>query len=129
MDVVEIENLRLRCVIGVREEERRDRSDVVIGLRIGVLIPDGVDDVDAVWNYRVPTKAVIAAVEGSDYVTVERLAWEIAKVIVVEHGAPFVEVHVSKPGALRFADAVGVRIQRRIEDFPTAACGIGGGRA
>jgi hypothetical protein len=55
------------------------------------------------------------------------LAWEIARVVVVEHGAPFVEVHVSKPGALRFADAVGVRIQRRTEDFPAAARGIGGG--
>jgi FolB domain-containing protein len=120
MDVIEIEGLRLRCVIGVRAEERRDRSDVVVDLRIGTSVPDDPDDLDAVgavWDYRIPTKAVIAAVEASRFQTVERLAWEIARVIVVDHGAPCVDVRVAKPGALRFADTVAVRIRRQRQDF------------
>ena len=123
VDVIEIEALRLRCVVGVRSEERRDRSDVVVDLRIGTSVPDGVDDVEALWDYRAPTKAVIAAVEGSTFRTVERLAWEIARVVVVDHGAPWVEVRVRKPGALRFADMVGVRISRRSQDFTASVAG------
>ena len=35
MDMIEIDNLRLRCVIGFSPHERKDKQDVVISLRIG----------------------------------------------------------------------------------------------
>jgi len=118
MDLIEIEGLRLRCVIGVRAEERRDRCDVVIDLAVGTDIAAAVnhDTVEAVWNYRTATKAIISLVEQSQFYTVERLAGEIARVVLVEHGAPFVRVRVRKPGALRFADTVGVSIERSRAD-------------
>lgn len=65
------------------------------------------DCVEAVWNYRTATKAIIAHVEVSAYLTVEKLASEIARIVVVEHAAPWVQVRVHKPGALRFAGSVG----------------------
>jgi len=34
MDIIEIDNLRLRCVIGFSEHERKDKQDVVISLRL-----------------------------------------------------------------------------------------------
>ncbi|WP_232831931.1 dihydroneopterin aldolase [Nocardiopsis sp. FIRDI 009] len=119
MDVVEIDGLRLRCVIGCTDEERRDRSDVVIGLRIGADARNaGRSDVLAdAWNYRTPTKGVIRVVEGRTWFTVEALATEIARVLVTEHDAPHVRVRVHKPGALRFADSVGVVIERTPADF------------
>jgi FolB domain-containing protein len=57
-DVIEIDELRLRCLIGVNREERRDRQDVVISLRIGTDARPAavIDCVDAVWNYRTVTK-------------------------------------------------------------------------
>ncbi len=73
MDLIEIDGLRLRCVIGCREEERRDRSDVVIDLAIGTgarPAGDSADLADA-WDYRVAAKAVIAEVEASACFTVE----------------------------------------------------------
>lgn len=118
-DVIEIDELRLRCVIGVNREERRDRQDVVISLRIGTdARPAAVTDrMDAVWNYRTGTKAIIAHVESSTYLTVEKLASEIARIVVVDHAAPWVRVGVHKPGALRFAGSVGLVIYRRPGDF------------
>ena len=118
-DVLEVDELRLRCVIGVNCEERRDRQDVVISLRIGTdARPAAVTDcVDAVWNYRTATKAIIAHVESSRYLTVEKLASEIARIVVVDHAAPWVWVGVHKPGALRFAVSVGLVIYRRPGDF------------
>ncbi len=118
-DVIEIDELRLRCIIGVNREERRDRQDVVIGLRVGTDARRAAacDCLDAVWNYRTATKAVVAHVECSAYLTVETLASEIARIVVVDHYAPWVQVRVHKPGALRFAGSVGVVIYRRPGDF------------
>ncbi|WP_338676602.1 dihydroneopterin aldolase [Streptomyces sp. SCSIO 30461] len=124
MDTIEIDDLLLRCVIGVRAEERRDRSDVVIGLRIAAdTRPAATSDaIEHAWNYRTAVKAVIALVEKSSFHTVEALADAIARCLVA-HGTPHVQVTVHKPGALRFARTVGVRIERRAADYPRAAAG------
>lgn len=134
VDLIEIGGLRLRCVIGCRDEERRDRSDVVIDLTIGAdtrpaAASDGLADA---WNYRTPIKAIIGHVEDSAYRTVEALATAIARILIIDHGAPHVRVRAHKPGALRFTDTVGVVIERRTADFAAtglARAGSAGGSA
>ena len=119
MDIIEIDNLRLRCIIGFSEHERKDKQDVIINLRIGAdMRRAGVtDNPDDALNYRTVTKAIIKQVEASQYTLVEKLATEIARICVVEHGAGWVQVRVHKPGALRFSDSVGVVIERTPDDF------------
>lgn len=123
MDHIEIEGLHLRCVIGVSAEERRDRSDVVIDLWVGMDVRPATmsDAIDDAWNYRTVTKAIIAHVEQSEYRTVEALAGAVARICVVEYGAPYVRARVHKPGALRFARTVGVSIDRRPIDYLNAS--------
>lgn len=118
MDLIEIDHLRLRCLIGFSPHERKDKQDVVISLRIGcdMRAAGESDNPDDAFNYRTVTKAIIQHVEQSEYLLVEKLANEIAR-IVIQHGAPYVQVRVHKPGALRFADSVGVLIERRPEDY------------
>ena len=130
MDMIEIDGLRLRCVLGVGAEERRDRQDVVVDLAVGTDADQAValDGLDSVWNYRTAAKAVVAHVESSSCRTVERLAAEIARLLVVEHAAPYARVRVRVPGALRFADMVGVVLERRRADYRTPA-GAGAGVA
>jgi len=126
MDEIEIDGLRLRCVIGCNDEERRDRSDVVIDLRIRTNTRPTMrsDRLQDAWNYRTPTKAIIRAVQGGhSWNTVEALATEIARIVVVDHSAPYVRVRVHKPGALRFADSVGVMVERVPQDFPISLPG------
>ena len=122
MDLIEIDGLRLRCVIGCRAEERRDRSDVVIDLRIGTdgRRAGGSDDLADAWDYRAAAKAVIAEVEASACFTVEALATRVARVVVAGCGAPYARVRVRKPGALRFADTAGLVIERTPADFADA---------
>jgi len=129
MDLIEIDELRVRCVLGVTAEERRDRQEVLIGLRVGVDARPAMaaDGVESVWDYRTAAKAVIARVESSRWYTVERLAGEVARVCV-GLGARYVMVRVDKPGALRFARSVGLVIERRQQDFPDLA-GAGAGSA
>jgi FolB domain-containing protein len=119
MDFIEIGSLRLRCVIGCSEEERRDRCDVVVDLRVGTDARPAAasDDVADAWNYRTPVKAIIAHVEVSAYRTVEALATAIAHILITDFGAPYAWVRVCKPGALRFADTVGVVIERDPADL------------
>jgi FolB domain-containing protein len=122
MDMVEIDGLRLRCIIGCTDEERRDRQDVVLDLRIDVdaRAAGRTDRLDDAWNYRTPTKSVIRAVEGRTWFTVEALAAAVARIIVVDHGAHKARVRVHKPGALRFADSVGLVLERARADFAAA---------
>jgi FolB domain-containing protein len=119
MDMIEIDNLRLRCLIGFSPHERTDRQDVVISLRIGADMRRAgeSDNPDDAFNYRTVTKAIIQHVESSQYFLVEKLASEIARICVVDYGAPYVQVRVHKPGALRFSDSVGVVIERRPDDY------------
>jgi FolB domain-containing protein len=122
MDLIEVEGLRLRCVIGCTAEERRGRSDVVIDMTIGTdAMPAAASDnlADAL-DYRAAAKAVIAGVEGSEYFTVEALITQIARIVVCDQRAPWVRVRVRKPGALRFADTVGLVLERTQADFAAA---------
>lgn len=118
MDIIEIDALRLRCEIGFSQHEVGVKQDVVVTLRIGTDMrrAGATDNPDDAFNYRTVTKAIIAYVEDSHYKLVEALAESIAR-IVVQHGAPWVQVRVHKPGALRFSDSVGVVIERTPADY------------
>ncbi|MDX1992855.1 MAG: dihydroneopterin aldolase [bacterium] len=118
-DIIEIDNLRLRCMIGFSAHELKDKQDVVISLRIRADMRRAgeTDNPEDAFNYRTVTKAIIAHVEASSYKLVEALAAAIARICVVEHNAEWVQVRVHKPGALRFSDSVGVVIERTRDDF------------
>ncbi|MCA0456411.1 MAG: dihydroneopterin aldolase [Chloroflexi bacterium] len=118
-DMIEIDNLRLRCIIGFSQHELKDKQDVVITLRIGtdMRLAGETDKPEDAFNYRTVTKAIITHVEASHYALVEKLAAAIARIVVVDHAAPWVQVRVHKPGALRFSDSVGVVIERTADDF------------
>jgi FolB domain-containing protein len=75
------------------------------------------DDPADILNYRTITKAIIQYVEESEHYLVEALATAIARICVVDHDAAKVIVRIEKPGALRFAESVGVEIERERADF------------
>ena len=117
-DKILIKDLLLRGIIGLNDWEREKQQDILINMTLfSDMRAAGLSDrIDDTLNYRTITKAVIAYVEGSAHVTVEALATNIAR-IAVEGGAERVIVRVEKPGALRFADSVGVEIERGQGDF------------
>jgi FolB domain-containing protein len=113
-DRILIKDLLLRTIIGINEEERRARQDVLINI---VLCADtqaagASDDIDDAVNYRTITKRVIKMVEGSKFYLVEKMAAEIAAICLEDPRVEEVSVRVEKPGALRFARSVGVEIHR-----------------
>ena len=118
VDRILIRDLGARCIIGVNDEERRTKQDVVINLALYAdLRPAGRSDrfADAV-DYRAIKKQVLQRVESSEYFLLEALAEEIAAVCLTHPGVRRVRVRVDKPSALRFARSVAVEIRRQRED-------------
>ncbi len=114
MDRIIISDLSVRCIIGINEDERREKQDVLINLSIYADIEKaGMSDRfgDAV-DYRAIKKEVLRMVEGSSYHLVEALAEAIAGLCLKYAGVKKVQVRVDKPAALRFARSVGVEITR-----------------
>jgi FolB domain-containing protein len=118
MDKIHIKDLLLRTIIGINEEERRNRQDVLINI---VLYGDtsaagASDDIEDAVNYRTITKRIIKLVENSRFYLVEKMAAEIAAICLDDPRVERARVRVEKPGALRFARSVGVEVDRtRVE--------------
>lgn len=116
-DQILVKDLLLRTIIGINDEERRNRQDVLINI---VLYADtraagASDAVEDAVNYRTLTKRVIERVETSRFFLVEKLAADIAALCLEDPHVAAVDVRVEKPGALRFARSVGVEIHRERE--------------
>jgi FolB domain-containing protein len=114
-DLILIQDLLLRTVIGINEEERRKRQDVLINIRLHAdTRAAGVsDDIEDAVNYRTIAKRIIERVEESRFYLVEKMAAEIAAICLEDLRVEAVDIRVEKPGALRFARSVGVEIHRR----------------
>jgi FolB domain-containing protein len=119
MDRIVIRDLLVRGIIGINEEERRERQDVLVNLEMwtDTRAAADADDIAAAVNYRSVCKKVVALIEGSSYLLVERLASEIARLVLTQFAVARIRVRVEKPGALRFARSVGVEIERASADY------------
>ena len=72
------------------------------------------DDIQYALNYKSIAKRLIAFIEGSEFLLVERMAEEVAAIVLNEFSVPWLKLRVSKPGALRGSKDVGILIQRGI---------------
>jgi len=118
-DRIQIRDLLLRTIIGINEEERRNRQDVLINITLyaDTRAAGASDDIGDAVNYRTITKRVIKRVEESSVQLVEKMAAEIAAICLEDPRVETVDVRVEKPGALRFARSVGVEIHRTRSDL------------
>ncbi|HUI46947.1 MAG TPA: dihydroneopterin aldolase [Nitrospirota bacterium] len=114
MDRILIGDLLVRCIIGVGEEERRERQDVVINLSLATDLSRAgrSDNFNDAVDYRDLKKQIVNMAEQSTYHLVEALAEAVADMCLVHPAISQVQVRVDKPGALRFARSVGVEITR-----------------
>jgi dihydroneopterin aldolase/2-amino-4-hydroxy-6-hydroxymethyldihydropteridine diphosphokinase len=117
-DKLQIKDLLLRTIVGINPEERRKRQNVLINitLHVDTRAAGASDDIEHAVNYRTITKRVITLVEGSRFFLVERMAAEIAATCLEDPRVERAIVRVEKPGALRFAQSVGVEIDRSRAD-------------
>ncbi len=114
MDRIVINDLLVRCVLGVDDEERRELQDVLItvALHADLRRAGQSDRLEDAVDYRRIKKEILAAADGSRYRLVEALAEKIAALCLAHPGVEQVEVTVEKPGSLRFARSAAIEITR-----------------
>ncbi len=115
LDEVFIKNLRIRGILGVYDQERRQPREILINI---ILHTDTrraarTDFIRDCVDYDQVTQEIRALVEGAKRFTVEALAEDIARLCLSNPGVRQVVVRVEKPGAVAGASSVGVEILRK----------------
>ncbi|HSG45660.1 MAG TPA: dihydroneopterin aldolase [Anaerolineales bacterium] len=114
MDKVIIKNLLARGIIGIRDWERKREQDILINIILYTNTHQAAetDDIHNCADYSTISKKVQAHAESAGRFTVEALANDLAKLCLEEDNVLKVKVRVEKPGAVRFAESVGVEVER-----------------
>ncbi|MAI15010.1 MAG: dihydroneopterin triphosphate 2'-epimerase [Rhodospirillaceae bacterium] len=119
---MKIKNLRLRTFIGFNEEEKIHKQDIVINMRI---IYDTnrteITDSPSGLNYKTHfIKKIIAFIENNRFNLLESLVYHLCKLIdhrfqndKIYQSVLDYEIEVDKIGALRYADSVSVKFQKK----------------
>jgi FolB domain-containing protein len=115
MDRILISDLLVRCIIGVRDEERREKQDVLINISLFADLRKAgkSDHIGDTTDYSSLKKQIIKTAENSHFFTIEALAESLAEICLTSPAVSEVLMRVEKPSALRFARSVGVEIIRK----------------
>lgn len=118
-DVITIDRLLARAVIGLNEWERRAKQDVLVSARLHLdLAKVGYSDrVGDTLNYGTLIRQLLAHVEASERHTVEALATDVAGICLWHPIVQRAQTEVTKPAADRFVRSVGVSIERTREQL------------
>ena len=114
MDIIYLHGLKVDCVIGVWEWERRITQTITIDLDMGFDISAAAasDELADTLSYKEVSKRVESFVKESEFALVEKLVEEIANILLNEFGIRWCRVRVNKFGAVRGARDVGIVIER-----------------
>ncbi|WP_305818395.1 dihydroneopterin aldolase [Photobacterium leiognathi] len=114
MDTVFIEQLEVIATIGVYDWEQEIKQKLVLDLEMAHDNRPAAnnDDVMLALDYSTVSTAVTNLIEQGSFLLVERVAEEVASLIMTDFNVPWVKVRVTKPGAVVNARGVGVQIER-----------------
>jgi 7,8-dihydroneopterin aldolase/epimerase/oxygenase len=114
MDIIYLHNLKIECVIGIWEWERRVKQTIILDLDMAADIRRAAasDRIEDTLNYKAVAKRLLDYVGNSQFQLVETLAEKVAQVLLAEFRLEWVRVRVNKKGAVRGASDVGVIIER-----------------
>jgi len=114
MDKIFIKRLLVRGIIGINPDERDKPQDVLITIELSIDLHEAgqTDNIAHSINYRTIVKHVMAHAETIARFTVEAFAEDIARICLDYNGVQKAIVRIEKPAAARFAESVGVEIER-----------------
>jgi len=114
LDITFLHGLKVDCIIGIWDWERRTRQTIIIDLDMAsdVKKASQSDDIKDAVDYKAVSKRLIEFVGQSEYQLVETLAEKVAEIVINEFSVPWVRVRINKKGAVRDAGDVGILIER-----------------
>ena len=118
MDIVFIRELQIATIIGVHAWEREVRQSLTFDLEMAADIgtPAKSDNVRDALDYQAVAERITSFVEGSDCQLLETLAERVAELVLNDFSVSWLRLRITKPGALPNARAVGVVIERGLDD-------------
>lgn len=113
-DRIHIRDLHLRCIIGIYQDERREKQDVVLNITLyaDLRAAGASDRMEDTVDYKQLKCRVRQFVEDSSCKLIEHLAQGVADICLEDARVRRTVVTIDKPGALRFARSVAVEIVR-----------------
>lgn len=116
MDKVFIEQLEVITTIGVYDWEQEIKQKLVLDIEMAHdNRPAGKsDDVVDALDYSQVSQAVLDHIEGGRFLLVERVAEEVAELIMAKFSVPWIKIRLTKPDAVAQAKGVGVVIERGV---------------
>lgn len=114
MDKVFIRGLEVEGIIGIFQWEREVKQIISVDIEMDFDNKKAAksDSIEDALNYKLVGKRITSFVKNSKFQLVETLAENISKIILKEFPVSNVRVTLSKPGALRGSDSVGISIKR-----------------
>ena len=114
MALIEINNLKLRAIIGTYPWERIHRQDIVINIRIQYCAKESIqsDNLEHTVDYHSLTALVVKTVNESKFHLLEKLADTLISKIINIGMVEKVVLRINKPFAIRQADSVSVELER-----------------
>ncbi|HEU5338966.1 MAG TPA: dihydroneopterin aldolase [Sulfuricaulis sp.] len=114
MDIIYLHDLKIECIIGIWEWERRIKQTIIVDLDMAADIRRAAtsDKIEDTLNYKAVSKRLIDFVGNSQFQLVETLAEKVAELLLAEFNIQWVRVRINKRGAVRGAGDVGVIIER-----------------
>ncbi|MEI2265482.1 bifunctional dihydroneopterin aldolase/7,8-dihydroneopterin epimerase [Erwinia sp. CGal63] len=114
MDIVFIEQLSVITTIGVYDWEQTISQKLVFDVEMAWDNSKAAasDDVNDCLSYADVSAAIIDHVANGRFALVERVAEEVASLLLERFNSPWIRIKLSKPGAVAQARQVGVIIER-----------------
>ena len=115
MDKIIIRDLAVSCIIGINDEERTVKQDVIINVVIGADLstPGRTDAFSDTVDYRAIKRRIFKMAAASSCNLIEALAEKTADICLEDDRVLSVSVTVDKPGALSNARSVAVELMRK----------------
>lgn len=117
IDKIFIKELRIPCLIGIFDWERKKKQIVSIDIEFPAVISRAAktDNIRDAQDYKKISKRTIDFVSKSKFFLIEALIENLAALLLKEFKLKEVTLQIEKPGAIRGARTVGIRITRPLK--------------
>lgn len=114
-DKIFLEQLEVKCKIGIFDWERKIKQKVYVDMEIPVNIKRAAktDNIKDAVDYKTISKHIIKFISESEYFLIEALIENLAQSILKKFKVKEITLRISKPGAIRGSKNIGIEITRR----------------
>lgn len=114
LDRIFIEDLKIPCLIGINEDERLAKQEIIINILLEVDVRKACvsDDIHDTVDYKKLKEKIVDHIKDSAYFLIEKLAAVIAEICLSDKRVKKATVKIDKPHALSYAKTVGVEMTR-----------------